>query len=215
MRGHANRVSFCDALGMEPGHRKTRKVYDRDGDAHFLTFSSCRRLPLLNKDRTRQWMIDAIALSRSKHSFDWWAWVIVSEHVHLVLWPHSKVRISSILTTMKQSVSRRAILWLKENSPGFLEQLLDRQPNGKESYRFWQRGGGDDRNLRSTRDIREKILYAHQNSVKRRLVDSPELWKWSSAKGWLTGSETPISLDRNSVPVLSHLDDEIRSKLLE
>ena len=61
----------------------------------------------------------------------------------------------------------------------------------------------------------EKILYVHQNPVKRGLVDSPELWKWSSAKGWLTGSETPISLDRNSVPVLSHLDDEIRSKLFE
>ncbi|MBD3673730.1 MAG: transposase [Planctomycetaceae bacterium] len=75
-------------------------------------------------------MVDAISLSRSKHPFDLWAWVIIPEHVHLVLWPHTDVRISSILTTMKQSVSRRTILWLKKHSPEYLSELCDQQPNG-------------------------------------------------------------------------------------
>ena len=112
-------------LESEPGHRKTRKVYDVNGDAHFLTFSCFQRLPLLSKDRTCQWMVEAIELSRRKNPFDLWAWVIMPEHVHLVLLPHREVRIAPILTTMKQSVSRRAMIWLKENAPNYMEQLLD------------------------------------------------------------------------------------------
>ena len=64
-------------------YRKKVKHYDREGDAHFLTFSCCQRLALLSKDRTRQWFLDALDKGRVKHGFDLWAWVIMPEHVHL------------------------------------------------------------------------------------------------------------------------------------
>ena len=198
---------------MAKTFRKTRKVFD-NGDAHFLTFSCFKRMPLLSKDRSRQWLVDGINLSRERNPFDLWAWVIMPEHVHLVLLPHSGVKISSILTTMKQSVSRRAMIWLKENSPDFLERLLDRQPSGKSSHRFWQRGGGYDRNLRSSRDVHEKIAYCHENPVKRGWVASPKDWKWSSANGWQSRKVDLLSLDRDSVPTLNSTEDSLGSKLL-
>ena len=197
---------------MKTGHRKNRKVYNRDGDAHFITFSCYRRLPLLTKERTCRWMVEAIELSRRKNPFAAWAWVIMPEHIHLVLLPQNGVRISSILTTMKQSVSRRAVNWLRSHSPGFLDQLLDERPNGKRSYRFWQRGGGYDRNLRSTRDVHEKILYVHQNPVKRGLVTTPEDFQWSSARSWSFGTGELLAIDRESVPSLTGTDDDVRSK---
>ena len=200
---------------MDAANRNTRKVYDNEGDAHFLTFSCFRRLPLLTRQRTRQWVVEAISLSRQKNPFDLWAWVIMPEHIHLVLLPHRQIKIASILTTMKQSVSRRAINWLRENSPVYLERLLDLQPNGKRAYRFWQRGGGYDRNLRSTRDVHEKILYVHLNPVKRGLAASPEDWQWSSFRAWHDGTDQPISLDRDSVPTLEITEDRINSKLFD
>ncbi|MEO2048279.1 MAG: hypothetical protein ABGX16_17140 [Pirellulales bacterium] len=124
-------------------------------------------------------------------------------------------RISSILTTLKQSVSRRAIHWLKQHSPDYLTELLDQQPSGKSSYRFWQRGGGYDRNLRSTRDVHEKIRYVYQNPVKRGLVQTPEEWNWSSATAWSAEKDIPITLQRNSVPRLTNLDDHVGSQLFE
>jgi putative transposase len=172
-------------------------------------------LPLLSKDRTREWLVDAIDLSRQKNPFDLWAWVIMPEHVHLVLLPRASVRNAAILTTLKQSVAQRAINWLKTFSPDYLGQLLDRQPNGKQCYRFWQRGGGYDRNLRSTREIHEKILYVHQNPVKCGLVARAECWPWSSAMSWKAGVDQPLAIDRQSVPTLLLLDDHVGSKLLE
>ncbi|PHS11065.1 MAG: hypothetical protein COA78_10465 [Blastopirellula sp.] len=177
---------------MQLGHRKTRKSFDKEGDAHFLTFSCYRRLPLFTKERTCRWMIEAINLSKQRNPFDLWAWVIMPEHIHLVLLPQSNVRIASILTSMKLSVSKRAIAWTEEHAPDFLDQLLDLQPNGKRSHRFWQRGGGYDRNLRTTRDLHEKIRYVHQNPVKRRLVEKAETWPWSSAKDWENGTDSVL-----------------------
>lgn len=117
------------------------------------------------------------------------------EHVHVVVLPHKNVRISRILVAMKAPVAKRAVLWVRANAIDFLKCMEDRQPNGECHYRFWQRGGGYDRNLRTTEDIREKIRYIHANPVRRGLVSVPEDWYWSSYRAWETGGDTPIPID--------------------
>jgi putative transposase len=187
---------------MAQVHRKKCKRYDIEGDAHHLTFSCFHGQPLFTKERSCLWMLDAFKVGRLQGKFDLWAYVIMPEHVHLVLLPHIEVKISQILTTLKQSVSKRAILWLQENSPEFLVKLEDIQPNGRRSYRFWQRGGGYDRNLRSVADIYEKNEYIHNNPVRRGLVQHACDWPWSSCRIWETGGEEQIAIDRESLPML-------------
>ncbi len=146
-------------------------------------------------------MLDALQLGRTQGKFDLWAYVIMPEHVHLVLLPHRDVKSSQIFTTVKQSVSKRALHWLRKNSPEFLTHLEDVQPNGARAHRFWQRGGGYDRNLRTVADVYEKIEYVHANPVRRGLVTVPEDWPWSSCRAWATGEDEPLVLDRDSLPV--------------
>ena len=200
---------------MSEPHRKTRMTYDTPGDSHFLTFSTYKRLPPLTKERSCQWVVDAINLSRERNPFDLWAWVIMPEHVHLALYPLQETKVAAILKTLKQSVSKRAINWLKDNSPDYLPTIEDVQPNGKRTFRSWQRGGGYDRNLRSVRDIHEKIMYIHQNPVARRLASQSTDYRWSSAKAWETGANDPLSIDRDSVPSLTILHDRLDSKLMQ
>jgi putative transposase len=186
--------------GPHSGHRKLCRRYDVPGDAHCLTFSCFRRLPLLGRDRSRRWMLDALNLGRSQGKYDLWAYVIMPEHVHVVLLPHREATIAGILTTLRQSVSKRALVWLRQHAPAFLAEIEDLQPNGDRAYRFWQRGGGYDRNLRTVTDIYEKIDYVHDNPVRRGLVTSPEAWPWSSCLAWQTGEDKPLGLDRGSLP---------------
>jgi REP-associated tyrosine transposase len=187
---------------LEP-HRKRCKRYDVAGDAHFLTFSCYQRLPLLTKDRSCNWMIEAFQLGRQKDQFDLWAYVVMPEHVHIVLGPHTGTKTSRILSTLKQSVSKRAMFWLSRNASDFLPNLEATNPDGSPTHRFWQRGGGYDRNLRSVRDIHEKIEYVHNNPVRRGLATSPEAWRWSSCRAWMTGADEPIPIDRKSLPSLT------------
>src|SRR5262249_224498 len=142
---------------MPTNYRKRCKRFDIVGDPHFVTFSCYRRLPLLSRDRSSRWMLEAIMLGRERKLYDLWAFVVMPEHVHLVLCPARKGKISAILQLLKQSVSHRALYWLQQNRPRYLEQLAVRRSDGRITHRFWQRGGGYDRNLRSVADVHEKI----------------------------------------------------------
>ena len=199
---------------MSVPHWKKCKRYDVPGDAHFLTFSCYRRLPLLARDRTRQWLVRGIDRARTANPFDLWGWVIMPEHVHLLILPHHDTAISPILSSIKQSVAKTFIAWLRSHAPTFLQQLEDKQPNGKLTYRFWQRGGGYDRNLRSTRNIHEKLQYIHNNPVRRQLVARRTDWYWSSAMAWQTGGSEPLAINRASFPALTPLDDRIDGALM-
>ena len=192
--------------------RKLCRRYDIVGDPHMLTFSCFKRLPLLSKDRSRKWMLDAIQLGRERELYDLWAYVIMPEHVHMVVLPRENVQISQILALVKQSMAKRAMPWIRENAPGFLTKLESRS-KGKSTHQFWQRGGGYDRNLRSVSDIHEKIDYIHANPVRRKLVDTPGQWPWSSYHTWETGKDAPIPVDRDSVPMLTPVEEDVRRNI--
>ena len=180
---------------------KRCKRYNDPGHAHELTFSCYRRQPFLNGDRAREWFVDAIERARKRHSFHLWAYVIMPEHPLLLLWPtRSSYDISSILSTIKLPVTRRAQNFVREHAPEFLERMADVQPNGDVHYRFWQRGGGYDRNSTEPKTIWKQIEYIHSNSVRRGLCKRAEDWYWSSAGVYAGLREGPISIDKESLP---------------
>ena len=53
-------------------------------------------------------------------------------------------------------------------------------------YRFWQQGGGYDRNFDNVAAAWASVEYIHRNPVRRGLVDCPTDWTWSSAR-WYAG----------------------------
>ena len=102
----------------------------------------------------------------------------------------------------KRRVTDTATSWLKKNNPDRLQKMLDLQPSGEKSFRFWQRGGGYDRNIFSADEAHEKIQYIHANPVRAGLVESPDKWKWSSFQAWETDIDSPIPIDRDSFPLI-------------
>jgi putative transposase len=185
-------------------YRKTCKRCDAEGDAHFLTFSCFRNRPFLNAERPRRWFLEAVEAARRKQPFELWGYVIMPEHIHMMILPHPDVRISAILSALKLPVARRAVAWVRKHLPQFLARMTDVQPGGKSTHRFWQRGGGYDRNIRSAREAHEELDYMHLNPIRRKLVTQLEDWPWSSWRAWEEGIDEPIAIDRESFPVLIH-----------
>ena len=176
--------------------RKRVRHFDLPGDAHFLTFSCFHRLPLLNKDRTRRWLVDAIAEARRKHRFDLWAWVIMPEHVHLLVYPQDvEYKVSRILSCIKRPVAQKAIAYLHSRRSPFLEQLTVRT-RLRSIRKFWQAGPGQDHNIYDPQTAHRVVDYIHNNPVKRGLVSQPCDWLWSSARDWMGQSGTLLPVNR-------------------
>jgi putative transposase len=185
---------------------KTCKRYNDPSHAHALTFSCFKRQAFLSKDRSRTWLIEAIDRARTKHRFHVWAYVIMPEHAHLLIWPTEAIYdVSDILNSIKQSVAKRALLYVRRVAPAFLNRMEDRQPNGATHYRSWQRGGGYDRNVVEPRTAHQQIEYFHYNPVRRRLCAKPEDWLWSSAGDYAGVRFGPLRIDRDSLPSIAEV----------
>ena len=151
--------------------RHRRRSINLPGHAHELTFSCFRGIPLLNSDRTRQWFIDALQRARQNHHFDLWAYVIMPEHAHVLVNPFDPdYEMATILKGIKQSVSRRAMLFLRAHAPESLARFAVTRYDGRIEHRFWQRGGGYDRNIVELDTVLAVIEYIHNNPVRGGLV---------------------------------------------
>ena len=80
--------------------------------------------------------------------------------------------------------------------------MADRQPNGRIAYRFWQRGGGYDRNIVEPQTAHQEVQYFHHNPVRRGLCQQPEDWFWSSAADYARLRTGPIRIDFESLPLI-------------
>ncbi|GMU82034.1 MAG: hypothetical protein AMXMBFR47_19050 [Planctomycetota bacterium] len=123
------------------------------------------------------------------------------DHVHLIVWPGGdSFATGRVLAAIKVPVTRRAVAFVRKTAPQFLVRMLDQQPNGRATYRFWQPGGGYDRDLHDPGTIHKTIDYIHANPVRAGLVERPELWRWSSAAYFAGTGEPPLVPDTRSIP---------------
>ena len=67
-------------------------------------------------------------------------------------------------------------------------------------FRFWQAGGGFDRNLCNPKAIHSSVNYIEYNPVRAGLVNAPEEWQWSSARARYT--KKGLLLDNLDIPLL-------------
>ncbi len=109
--------------------------------------------------------------------------------------PGPPVKLGRMLGRLKSIYGREALGILRNSFPSKVN-ALSTEDHGKALHRFWQAGGGYDRNVCSDNAVRKVIEYIHNNPVRAGLVYLPEEYIWSSAKYWLIGENEPIIIDR-------------------
>jgi putative transposase len=152
-------------LGLERRHNL--------GHLHFITFSCHNRLPYLEAPKAKETLEQVIERTRSSHNFLLFAYILMPEHVHLLLSEPKTHSLSSTLRVIKGESSK----------------LL----KGKRTQ-FWQPRYYDF-NVFTTRKFKEKIQYIHRNSVTRSLVSRPEDYRWSSFNHYAAGKPSSIEIE--------------------
>ena len=171
------------------------KHYEQELHAHYLTFSCYRRLWLFKHPDLYQRFINHLDQTRDRMGFKLWAYVVMPNHVHLLLFPGNDNTISKILFALKRPFAYMAVRYLQEKFPEISEKITD-QHAGKIVNRFWQRGGGYDRNIYSENSLLKTINYINYNPVRKGLVKDAVNWKWSSARFWEEHIDNPIKIDK-------------------
>lgn len=138
--------------------------------------------------------------ARRHLDFEIWVYVIMPEHVHLLIYPNDPdYEVRRILAALKRPVSIAARDHLiATNQRAWLTKLSVVYPS-RRVFRFWQPGGGYDRNVFKKYKLRQIVDYVHANPVRRGLVETSTEWRWSSAGFWEGKSNVPIRMDHFEV----------------
>ena len=148
--------------------------YQHCGCFHFITFSCYQRQPLLNNPAAYALFELELEAARMRHAFVLAGYVLMPEHVHLLLSEPRNASLAVALQVLKQRTSRRL------------------KPSG--AVQFWQHRYYDF-NVWSEEKNREKLHYMHYNPVHRALVVDPEDWPWSSFVHYATGQSGVVEIE--------------------
>jgi putative transposase len=171
---------------------KGLKRYYGLGHLHFLTFSCYRRLPLLRTAEARNLFVNVLAVMRERHGFLLVGYVVMPEHVHLLIGEPAEGTPSIVLQALKQRVSRDLREKARRLSPGEVSVAIPAEDGSL--ARFWH-SRFHDFNVHSAGKRREKLDYMQANPVKRGLVKDPLAWVWSSASFYATGVSGQVPID--------------------
>jgi putative transposase len=140
--------------------------YQQAGDLHFVTFSCYDRRPHLGTAGTRDLFERSLESMRLRYDFFLTGYVVMPEHVHLLISEPKGALVAKVLQAPKLSVAVQ-----REERP------------------FWQvRYYTDKKRI-------EKLRYMHRNPVKRGLVQKPYDWRWSSFRHYLTGEVGVVEIE--------------------
>ena len=145
--------------------------YHHTGNFHFLTFSCYHRQPYFATIPAREAFEHSLERMRIRYRFVVAGYVVMPEHVHLLM---SEPRVGTLATAMQA-----------------MKLSVTRQRNERP---FWQ-ARCYDFIVHSSEKTTEKLRYIHRNPVARGLVSKPEEWPWSSFRHYLTGQQGTVEIE--------------------
>ena len=145
--------------------------FQHSGDLHFITFSCHDRLPFLASSQARTIFAQSLEKIRRRYVFFVFGYVIMPEHVHLLISEPRRGVLGRAIQALKTSVAKQST-----QRPFWLVRYYD----------F---------NVHSEVKRIEKLRYIHRNPVARGLVYGPEDWQWSSFRHYLTGERGVVEIE--------------------
>ena len=160
--------------------------YQNQGCLHFITFSCYRRMKLLDSAAAKNIFERELERVRRWYGCFITGYVVMPEHVHLLISEPERGKLSLVIQMLKQITSRK----LKPAA----DPTGDNVEGARQLKRFWQVRYYDFPVWTEGKRI-EKLRYIHRNPVRRGLVVRPEGWKWSSFGHYATGAEGVVEIE--------------------
>ncbi|MHB8526969.1 MAG: REP-associated tyrosine transposase [Candidatus Acidiferrales bacterium] len=136
----------------------------RHAGVYFVTTHTWQRRALFQKDATAQILLAQILDCRDRGFYFLHAFVIMPDHLHLLLTPAENTSLEKAMQMIKGGSAHR-----------IRKELLYRSP-------VWQ-PGFHDRWIRTVDEFRTRFDYIAQNPVAARIVESALDYRWSFSSG--------------------------------
>ncbi|NIA12861.1 MAG: transposase [Nitrospiraceae bacterium] len=173
--------------------RSRYRVVESSG-VYFLTATVVEWVPVFIADDACCIVTAALDFCRLHKGLRLYAYVIMENHIHLVAEAPDLIR---VVQAFKRHTARELVQWAENtgknwmlNQFGFFKKRYKRTSR----HQVWQEGVHP-QILQDDNVLRQKIEYIHNNPVRRGYVDTPEHWRYSSARNFMRVGRPLMALD--------------------
>jgi REP element-mobilizing transposase RayT len=164
---------------------------------YFITTSAVQHALVFQRPVIRRIIVDSLNFLGSLRRIELYAFVVMPNHIHLILKPLGEEPPPDIVRDLKKATAN-LILRQYENEGNEVVLEFFRaavKPGQNQKRAVWE----DDyqaKNIYSPEFLREKLEYVHSNPCQPhwQLADTPEAYLWSSAGFYLVGRRPLIPL---------------------
>jgi putative transposase len=153
---------------------------------------------VFGKARRRDLFLAIFEQVRRSYGFIVVGYVVMPEHIHLLISEPERGDISTVVQVLKQRVARRILRESRSRVSARQEHLWGESA----SEHVWQKRFYDFLIL-SEKKKAEKLRYIHRNPVRRGLVLESGQWRWSSYRLYAFGEAGPVFIDRETKAQIS------------
>jgi REP-associated tyrosine transposase len=162
--------------------RSRYKIYD-ERFPHFLTCTVVNWIPIFSNPQNASIVLDSLTFLQEQDRLELYGFVLMENHLHLIA---SSENLIKEIGDFKSFTARKIIdHYIETNNTFILGQLQHFKEHHKHDrkYQLWQEGSHPQQ-ITSNEMMIQKLEYIHLNPVKRRYVDKPEDWRYSSARNY-------------------------------
>ena len=161
---------------------------------YFITTSAVRHAHIFRSDVIKRILVDSLNTGRILGQYELYAFVIMPNHVHLVLRCLGKYTPMDVVREFKKATANLILRYFEcEGNEGALAFCAKAVGQSKRRrYAVWE-AEYQAKNVFSVWFLEQKLNYIHNNPLQPhwRLAERPELYPWSSARFYL-GAGRPL-----------------------
>ena len=167
---------------------------------YFITFSVFGWVDVFTREIYKNIVVDSINWCIANKGFVVHAWVIMTNHVHMIVSKRGEQPLEAIMRDLKKFTSVKILEAIKNNPvesrkewmlPIFKEAGKANSQN--EKFQFWQHGNHPIE-LFNNKILMQKLNYIHNNPVVHGFVNEATCYSWSSALDY-SGMKGPVEVE--------------------
>jgi len=172
------------------------KTIEHPGAAYFVTPTIVDFVVVFDQKLYIDIILENLDFYRNKYGFKLYAFVIMPEHLHLIIPPLGESKIKEIMRDFKSYTSKKLTSQLKEDGRFEILNRLKKFATRKIEHPFWTEGNRP-LGIYTEKILRSKIDYIHANPLRRGLVKDLKDYPYSSFRNYYLNDESLIKIDKD------------------
>ncbi|MEI6851907.1 MAG: transposase [Bacteroidota bacterium] len=163
------------------------QIYDQS-KAYFLTFTVVQWVDIFSRKAYRDIIVESLKYCQSNKGLNIFAWVIMSNHMHLVV-QSVKEDLSQVVCDFKKFTSKKIVETIKTGNESRQDWMLNlfsfeaSKRKRNKDFQVWIQNSHSVE-VYSNEFLRQKVEYIHYNPVRAGIVEKPEDYLYSSARDY-------------------------------